>query len=71
MLIKENGFTLKKARSRWYPTETMTDADYAYDLVLLTNTTVRAESLLISLEQVTGGISLYVNANKTEFLGFR
>ena len=35
-LIKENGFTLKKARSRWYSTET--PADYADDLVLLANT---------------------------------
>ena len=34
-LIKENGFMLKKARSRWYLAETITDADQADDLVLL------------------------------------
>ena len=28
----------KKAKSRWCPTETITDADYANDLVLLANT---------------------------------
>ena len=30
----ENSFMLKEARPRRYPTETMTDADYADDLVL-------------------------------------
>ena len=48
-LMNENGFILKKkkkrkrrrererARSRQYPTETITDADFADDLELLTN----------------------------------
>ena len=31
-LIKENYFALKKARSRRYPAETMTDTDHADDL---------------------------------------
>ena len=44
-LIKENGFTLKKARSRQYPAETMTDVDYTDDLALLANTPSQAESL--------------------------
>ena len=43
-------FTLKKARSRWYSTETTTDADYADDIVLLTNTPTQARPLLLSLE---------------------
>ena len=70
-LIKENDFTLKMARSRWYPTETMTDADYTDDQMLLANTPAQAESLLYSLEQASGGIGLYVNAYKTEFMGFK
>ena len=37
-LIKENGFTLKKIRSRRYLAETKTNADYADDLGLLANT---------------------------------
>ena len=37
-LIKENGFTLKKARSRWYLAKTMAVAEYADDLALLANT---------------------------------
>ena len=40
----KNGFALKRARSRLYPTETVTDADYADDQALLTNTPVQAES---------------------------
>ena len=33
--MKGNDFTLKKARSRQYPTKTITDADYADDIALL------------------------------------
>ena len=51
-LMKENDFTLKKARSNWYPPETITDTDYADDLALLANTPAQAESLLHTLEQV-------------------
>ena len=37
-LMKENGFTLAKTRSRRYPARTITDADYADDIALLANT---------------------------------
>ena len=53
-LMKENGFILKKARSRRYPAQTITDADYADDIALLANTPVQAESLLHSLEKAAG-----------------
>ena len=58
----------KEARSRRYPAETMTDADYADDLALLANTQPQAES---QLEQAAGGIVLYGDANKTEFMCFK
>ena len=45
-LIKENGFTLKKARSRRYPAKTITDADYVDDISLLVNTPILAKFLL-------------------------
>ena len=70
-IIKENGFILKKTRSRQYPTKTMIDQDYTDNLALLTNTLSQAESLSHSLEWVAAGISLYVNANKTEFKCFK
>ena len=58
-------------RSRQYPTETMTDADYAVDQALLTNTPAQPQSLLHSLKQAAGGIDLYVSTNKTEFMCFK
>ena len=69
-LMKENGFTLAKARSRCYPTQTIMDADYADDIVLLANTPAQAEYLQHSLEWAVGGIGLHVNANKTEYMYF-
>ena len=45
-LLKENGFTVKKARSRRYPAETITDADNAGDIALFANTLIQAKSLL-------------------------
>ena len=37
-LMKENGFTLAKARSRRYYAQTVKEADYADDIALLANT---------------------------------
>ena len=66
--IRENGFELTKRRSKRYPAETITDADYADDLALLANTPNQAETLLHSLEQAAAGIGLHVNAHKTEYM---
>ena len=49
-LMKENGFKLAKEWSRWYPTQTITDAEHADDITLLANLPTQAESLLHSLE---------------------
>ena len=67
-LMKEKGFKLEKERSRRYPTQTITDTDYADDIVLLANTPTQAETLLHSLEQAAAGIGLHVNADKTEHM---
>ena len=55
---------LKRARSKQYLATTITDTDYADDIVLLANTSTQAKSLLHTLEQAAGGIGLYVNADK-------
>ena len=68
--MKENGFTLKKARSKQYSAQTIMDVDYTDDIALLANTSTQAESLLHSLEQAAGGIGLLGNANKTEYTCF-
>ena len=64
-LMKENGFTLAKARSRRYPAQTIMDVDYADVIALLANTPTQAKSLLHSLEWSASGIGLLVNADKT------
>ena len=66
--IRENGFELKKKRSRRYPATTITDADYADDIAILANTPNQAETLLHSLERATSGIGLHVNAHKMEYM---
>ena len=68
--MKENGFNLAKKRSRWYPSQTVTDADYTDDIVLLANSLAQAKSLLHRLEGAAGNIGLYVNADKTEYICF-
>ena len=54
--MKDNGFKLTKERSRRYPAQTITDADYADDIALLANTPTHSEILLHSLEQTAAGI---------------
>ena len=68
--MEENGFKLVKEKSRRYPAQTITDADYADDIALLTNTPAQAESQLHSLERAAGGIDLHVNADKMEYMCF-
>ena len=67
--MKDNGFKLTK-ESRRYPAQTITDAGYADDIMLLANTPAQAEFLLYSLERAAAGISLHVNADKIEYMCF-
>ena len=66
--IKENCFELSKKRSRRYPAKTITDADYDDDIAILANTPNQAETQLQSFERISAGISLHVNAHKTEYM---
>ena len=65
--IKENGFELRKKRSRRYPAKPITDADY---IVILANAPAQAETLLHSLERAAAVIGLHINAHKTEYMCF-
>ena len=49
----------------------MTNADYADNLALLTNTSTQPRSLLRSLEQAVGSIELHFNVYKTEYTCFK
>ena len=68
--MKENSLKLSKERSRRYPAQTITDADYANGIVLVANTPAQAETLLHSLGREAGDKGLYVNADKTEYMCF-
>ena len=68
--MKENGFKLTKERSRRYPAQTITDADYTNDIALLANAPTQAGTLLHSLEGATASIGLYVSAYKMEYICF-
>ena len=59
-----------KERSRRYPAQTITDSDYADDIVLPGNVPAQAEALLHSLERAATGKGLHVNALKTEYMCF-
>ena len=63
-------FELTKKRSRRYPAKTITDADYANDIVILANAHAQAETLLHSQERAAAGIGLPINTHKTEFMCF-
>ena len=60
--------TQKKAKSKLYPAETMTDSDYADDLVLLANRPAQAEFLQHSPEQAARNTGPYKNVNKTVYI---
>ena len=66
--MKDNGFRLAKARSRRYSAQTITDADYTDDIVILPNTPAQAETLLQSLERAAGGIGLHDKTYKTKYM---
>ena len=68
-IMKNNGFKLTKNRRR-YSAQTIMDADYANDTVLLANTPAQAETLLHYLERAAAGIDFHVNADKTEYICF-
>ena len=62
------GFTTTPARSRRYPVEKVTDADFADDLALLTDTLEDAQRMLTSLEQAARTVGLAMNESKTKYL---
>ena len=55
---------------RKYFVQTITDANYANVIAFLANKPTQTEFLLLSLQRVTDGIGLHVNADKTENIFF-
>ncbi|XP_014779467.1 uncharacterized protein LOC106875731 [Octopus bimaculoides] len=67
---EELRFKLLMQRSRQHQAVTVTDLDYADDLALLTERTDQAQEVLSRLEQESGKVGLYCNANETELQVF-
>ena len=63
---KDLGLTLSKQRSRRYPAIKITDADYAYDLVIFADSSRNAEKLLNVLEVSGNTLGIKVNFKKTQ-----
>ena len=68
--MKENGFKLTKERSRSYPSQTITNADYADEIARLANTPTQAKIMLHSPELAAAGIGIHFNAHKMEYMCF-
>ena len=66
--MKENGFILKKARSRQSLAENIMDTDNADDIALFANTPTQSKCLPHSLEVAAGCFGLHLNADKTEYI---
>ena len=56
---------LTKERIRRHPIQIITDANYADEISLMSNTPAQAETLLHSLERPAPGIGHHVNADMT------
>ena len=68
--MKDNCFKLAKERNKRYPAQTITDADYADNIILFANTPAQTETLLHTLERAADSIGLHENADKTEYMCF-
>ena len=67
---RKYGLTLTPVRGRRYPTKTITDVDYADDIVVLADDNDNAQKLLRILEESAAIIGLHTNAATTEYMSF-
>ena len=52
------------------PAVHLTDADFADDLALISNSIEQAQKLLSSLESAANCVGLYLNDSKTEYMHY-
>ena len=64
----ENGFQLHPRKSSRNPSVHLTDADFADDIALISNSIQSAQILLNSLEKAANCVGLYLNDTKTEYM---
>lgn len=64
------GFQLHPRKSSRHPAVYLTDADFADDIALISNSIENAQILLNSLESAANCVGLYLNDSKTEYMSF-
>ena len=65
---QDSGFTVTPARSRRVKAKKISDAEFADDIALVTNTEKEAEELLREVEEVSMSVGLHINESKTKYL---
>eukprot|EP00794_Sanderia_malayensis_P000848 gene848-143_t len=65
------GFTIQKRRSARHPATTITDADFADDIALLSDCKEKATILLHRVEEAAKKIGLHINVSKTEYISIK
>ena len=63
---EELGLTINKRQSRRLEAETICDLDFADDIVLMSDTVVQAQKLLLNVEKECKGVGLMLNSSKTK-----
>ena len=66
--INEKGLQYQPRRSTRHPALHITDADFADDIALLSDSLANAQALLSSLESAANCTGLYLNESKTEYM---
>ena len=66
--IHTKGYELKPRQSSRHPAVHLTDADFADDIALISQSLANAQSLLRSLEEASNCVGLYLNETKTEYM---
>lgn len=64
--MKENGLLYRPRKSSRHPDLFITDADFADDIALLSDSLTNAQALLSALESASNCTGLYLNETKTE-----
>ena len=67
-LNNTKGFQLHPRKSSRHPAVHLTDADFADDIALISNSIENAQTLLNSLESAANCVGLYLNDSKTEYM---
>ena len=69
-LNNSKGLQLHPRRSSRNPAVYLTDADFADDIALISNSVENAQTLLNSLESAANCVGLYLNESKTEYMSY-